>query len=105
MMTVDPAYIKGKYKLHMLRELENVVAEAVGIQVPFNNPITGFCALCVAHAHLDALTSQHPQGRHSRQGHPCQSLDVRDPQPAGLWPHALHPHRLAHHGVFTSPTT
>jgi len=44
MMTVDPAYIKSKYKLHMLRELENVVAEAVGIQVPFNNPITGFCA-------------------------------------------------------------
>jgi len=40
-MTVDPAYIKSKYKLHMLRELENVVAEAVGIQVPFNKCVGG----------------------------------------------------------------
>lgn len=28
----------------MLRELENLVADAVQISVPFNNPITGFCA-------------------------------------------------------------
>ena len=28
----------------MLREVENLVADAVQISVPFNNPITGFCA-------------------------------------------------------------
>lgn len=28
----------------MLREVENLVAEAVQVTVPFNNPITGFCA-------------------------------------------------------------
>ncbi|WVQ69033.1 homocitrate synthase, cytosolic isozyme [Kwoniella botswanensis] len=44
MMVADPEYVKGKYKLSMLRELENVVAEAVEISVPFNNYITGFCA-------------------------------------------------------------
>jgi len=34
MMVADPEYVKGKYKLEMLREIENVVAEAVEIQVP-----------------------------------------------------------------------
>ncbi|EIW68752.1 hypothetical protein TREMEDRAFT_44559 [Tremella mesenterica DSM 1558] len=44
MMVADPEYVKSKYNLHMLREIENLVAEAVEIQVPFNNYITGFCA-------------------------------------------------------------
>ncbi|CAD6574559.1 MAG: Saccharopine dehydrogenase [Tremellales sp. Tagirdzhanova-0007] len=44
MMVADPDYVKSKYKLHMLREIENLVAEAVEVQVPFNNYITGFCA-------------------------------------------------------------
>ncbi|ODN96394.1 homocitrate synthase, mitochondrial [Cryptococcus wingfieldii CBS 7118] len=44
MMVADPDYVKSKYNLSMLRELENTVAEAVEIQVPFNNYITGFCA-------------------------------------------------------------
>lgn len=44
MYVVDPEYVKAKYNLPMLRELENLVAEAVQISVPFNNPITGFCA-------------------------------------------------------------
>lgn len=41
---VDPEYVKAKYNLAMLREVENLVAEAVQVSVPFNNPITGFCA-------------------------------------------------------------
>lgn len=41
---VDPEYVKAKYNLPMLREVENLVADAVQISVPFNNPITGFCA-------------------------------------------------------------
>lgn len=44
MYVVDPEYVKSKYNLPMLRELENLVADAVQISVPFNNPITGFCA-------------------------------------------------------------
>ncbi|EQB45813.1 ABC transporter [Colletotrichum gloeosporioides Cg-14] len=37
-------YVTSKYKLHMIKELEDMVAEAVKINTPFNNPITGFCA-------------------------------------------------------------
>lgn len=44
MMVADPEYVKSKYNLPMLREIENLVAEAVQISVPFNNYITGFCA-------------------------------------------------------------
>ncbi|GAA5857775.1 hypothetical protein JCM5296_003371 [Sporobolomyces johnsonii] len=44
MYVVDPDYVKSKYNLAMLREVENLVADAVQISVPFNNPITGFCA-------------------------------------------------------------
>ena len=36
----DPEYVKGKYNLPMLREIENLVAEAVEVNVPFMNPIT-----------------------------------------------------------------
>ncbi|GBC09579.1 hypothetical protein RclHR1_00090013 [Rhizophagus clarus] len=44
MYTADKNYVKDKYKLHMLRDLENLVADAVSVQVPFNNYITGYCA-------------------------------------------------------------
>jgi homocitrate synthase len=44
MYTADKEYIKNKYKLHMLRDIENLVADAVQVQVPFNNYITGYCA-------------------------------------------------------------
>jgi hypothetical protein len=44
MYTADPEAVKAKYNLGMLREIENLVAEAVEIQVPFNNYITGWCA-------------------------------------------------------------
>lgn len=37
-------YVTSRYKLHKLKEIEDMVAEAVEINVPFNNPITGFCA-------------------------------------------------------------
>lgn len=36
MYVVDPDYVKSKYKLSMLREIENLVAEAVEVAVPFN---------------------------------------------------------------------
>jgi len=44
MYITDPEYIKSKYNLAALREVENLVADAVQISVPFNNYITGFCA-------------------------------------------------------------
>lgn len=40
---VDPSSIR-KYNLPLLRELDQTVAQLVGIDVPFNNCITGFCA-------------------------------------------------------------
>lgn len=40
---VDPASVR-KYNLPMLRELDQTVASLVGVEVPFNNYITGFTA-------------------------------------------------------------
>ncbi|KAK2597418.1 homocitrate synthase lys21 [Conoideocrella luteorostrata] len=37
-------YVTSRYKLHKLKEIEDLVASATEINVPFNNPITGFCA-------------------------------------------------------------
>lgn len=44
MIVADREYVTGKYKLHKLKALEDLVADAVEINVPFNNYITGFCA-------------------------------------------------------------
>ncbi|RFU26267.1 hypothetical protein B7463_g10069, partial [Scytalidium lignicola] len=44
MVVSAPEYVKSKYKLHKIKEIEDLVAEAVQINIPFNNPITGFCA-------------------------------------------------------------
>ena len=44
MLASDRDYVKSKYKLHKLKEVEDLIADAVEINVPFNNPVTGFCA-------------------------------------------------------------
>ena len=44
MYTAQKENVKSKYKLESLRDIENLVAEAVQIQIPFNNYITGYCA-------------------------------------------------------------
>ncbi|KAG2197415.1 homocitrate synthase, cytosolic isozyme [Mucor mucedo] len=44
MYTGDKEYVKTKYDLTKIREVENIVAEAVEVTVPFNNYITGYCA-------------------------------------------------------------
>ncbi|KAL8934273.1 MAG: hypothetical protein Q9211_005323 [Gyalolechia sp. 1 TL-2023] len=44
MLTQDRDYVKGKYDLTKLKAVEDLVADAVEVNVPFNNPITGFCA-------------------------------------------------------------
>ncbi|KAG7884814.1 hypothetical protein KL938_001071 [Ogataea parapolymorpha] len=44
MIVADPDYVKSKYQLKKIRDLENLVADIVQVNIPFNNPITGFCA-------------------------------------------------------------
>jgi homocitrate synthase len=44
MYTSNQKYLKTKYQLQRLRDVENLVADAVSVQVPFNNYITGYCA-------------------------------------------------------------
>ncbi|KAF5986413.1 putative homocitrate synthase, mitochondrial precursor [Fusarium bulbicola] len=44
MMPTSRDCILSKYKLHELKKIEEFVAECVEINVPFNNPTTGFCA-------------------------------------------------------------
>jgi homocitrate synthase len=44
MYAVNQEYVKSKYNLKMLREIENYVADIVNVSVPFNNYITGFTA-------------------------------------------------------------
>jgi homocitrate synthase len=34
----------SKYKLEKLKDIEDLVAQAVEVNIPFNNYITGFCA-------------------------------------------------------------
>ncbi len=44
MYTLDREAVKAKYRLSRLREVEELVADMVGIGVPFNNYITGITA-------------------------------------------------------------
>lgn len=44
MYAVDPEGVRRKYKLHLLHDIDHMIAELVGIDVPFNNYVTGFCA-------------------------------------------------------------
>ena len=47
MIVVAPEYVEQKYNLKMLKDLEELVADAVAVKIPFNNPITGFSAFTV----------------------------------------------------------
>lgn len=44
MIVADREYVTKKYNLQKLKDIEELVAEAVQINIPFNNYITGFCA-------------------------------------------------------------
>ncbi|CAH0048495.1 unnamed protein product [Clonostachys solani] len=44
MVVTAPEYTTSKYNLKELKALETLVADAVEINIPFNNPVTGFCA-------------------------------------------------------------
>ena len=44
MIAADRDYVRSKYKLEKIKDIEDLVAEAVQVNIPFNNYITGFCA-------------------------------------------------------------
>lgn len=44
MYVTDPELVKRKYRLHLLHDIDQMVAGMVDIDVPFNNYVTGFCA-------------------------------------------------------------
>jgi homocitrate synthase len=51
--------VRRKYDLASLRDLERCVAQRVGIEVPFNNPVTGPCAFTHrAGIHAKAMLSE-----------------------------------------------
>jgi len=87
----NPEYVKSKYKLAMLREVENLVAEAVGVNVPFMNPITCVylyslitASFLIAVYTLQWLLRLHPQGRYPRKSYSQQPEHVRDFEAGGL---------------------
>jgi homocitrate synthase len=65
MYAADKDYIKGKYNLEKLRDLENIVAEAVNVSIPFNNYITGYCAF-THKVHLPFILSNLQAGIHAK---------------------------------------
>ena len=86
MYTADREYVMSKYNLKALREVENIVAEAVQVQVPFNNYVTGFCAFTHKVSSLFKsmvavlLTQSYSStiGGYPRQGYPGQPIDIRN---------------------------
>ncbi|KAL7912969.1 hypothetical protein GGI35DRAFT_476785 [Trichoderma velutinum] len=59
MVVTATDYVRSKYNLKALKSLETLVADAVQVNIPFNNPVTGFCVRSTpppvdtpAHCHL-----------------------------------------------------
>jgi homocitrate synthase len=56
MYSVDPQGVAGRYRLGQLRELERIVARITGVEIPFNNYLTGETAYShKAGMHLKAM--------------------------------------------------
>jgi homocitrate synthase len=79
----DPASIRAKYNLPLLREVENYVAGLVDVDVPFNNYITGFTAFT------------HKAGIHAKAilNNPS-TYEILDPADFGLTRYIHVAHRL-----------
>jgi homocitrate synthase len=57
MYTLDPQGVAKRFRLGQLREVERLVARVIGVEIPFNNPITGETAYShKAGIHLKAMT-------------------------------------------------
>jgi homocitrate synthase len=58
MYSLEPQAVSERYRLGQLRELERLVARVVGVEVPFNNLVTGETAFAhKAGMHLKAMMS------------------------------------------------
>ncbi len=56
MYSLDPQGVGARYRLGQLRELERLVARVTGVEIPFNNPLTGVTAYShKAGMHLKAM--------------------------------------------------
>ncbi len=59
MYAINPALVKKKYKLRKLRKLDDMIANMVGVGIPFNNYITGVTAFThKAGIHAKAILNQ-----------------------------------------------
>lgn len=85
--TTDPALV-AKYDLPLLQAIDRLVAGWVGIDIPFNNPITGFCAFT------------HKAGIHANAvlNHPSTYEALR-PEDFGLTRYIHIAHRLTGHNA------
>ena len=79
----NPEKVKAKYRLPMLREVENYVAARVRVDVPFNNYITGYAAF------------MHKAGIHAKAmlNNPS-TYEILDPADFGLARYIHVAHRL-----------
>ncbi len=83
MYTGNPAMIRERYNLPLLREVENFVAGLVDVDVPFNNYITGYTAFT------------HKAGIHAKAilNNPA-TYEILDPEDFGLTRYIHVAHRL-----------
>lgn len=73
----NPEYVKGKYNLAMLREIENLVAEAVEVNIPFMNPITSVPFIVLHGSKPNAFTAATALSRTRPVFMPRPSLTTR----------------------------
>jgi len=58
LFSVEPQRVGERYRLGQLKELERLVARVCGVEIPFNNPVTGDTAFShKAGMHLKAMTT------------------------------------------------
>ena len=83
MYTLDRATTRAKYRLERLRPLELMVAEIVGVDIPFNNYVTGFSAFT------------HKAGIHAKAIlNAPETYEALDPHDFGLTRYISIAHRL-----------
>ena len=83
MYSLDREAVKGKYKLAMLGDLDRMVADMVGVAIPFNNYITGITAFT------------HKAGIHAKAVlNKPETYEILDPQDFGMTRYISIAHRL-----------
>jgi homocitrate synthase len=83
MYTYNRQIVKGKYRLDRLRKIDEMVAELVGVAVPFNNYVTGITAFT------------HKAGIHAKAilNNP-ETYEILDPRDFGLTRYISIAHKL-----------